>query len=339
MTNDAVALNEIATNERVVEHTDFGRFLIRRPTHRVEAEIETARTRQINKDLQAREVVLDPNGEQKFVPAFLTRGAKAEQLQFHNLWTLENDIAIEEALNRYREVCKELDEAGFEGAWVLDEHLVQLRSDLNRVLGVKADRHADHVSAVAPDLDNLSTLLQLKSDVVLAAFGEARAALRKAGKCAEMDKLLNEADGLHKLCGLYADGVTAQAELVQLRMIEFGLFADTLEARADKAAQVAKVFYCVLDPRTKKQAYGSVAELEADQIDKVAWLLGEVERFERLDSNLSEMEAKKRERFNFLAPLPVRSDKSDALPATETSKPAGDSPEPASTTSTEASAS
>lgn len=333
MMSDTVLLDEIAKNERVIEHPEFGRFIIRRPTHGVEAQIETARTRQINRDLQARDVIEDPiTGERKEVPAFLTRKARADQLRFHGLWTHEDEYMLEEATDRYRDVAFKLEAEGFEGGWKLDEDLNALREKIRSVLGNKADKHKDAIDTVVPYLLTAAEGERPQDQDTGLSYSEARLKLQKVTKKPEMDRLLNEADRLHRLVSLYNEGVKAQAEMVAYRIREISLFSDTLESRADRAAHVAKVFYCTFT-EDHKPVWKTIPDLEKEPSMKLRWLLGEIERFERVEPGETEEDIRRRERFNFLSPYQGTPESSDDSPEAPSSNLDGDSAEKPTTSS------
>lgn len=330
--HDSKILQEIADNARRISHPEFGEFTISRPTNRIQAEIDTARTRSINRDLQAREIVEDPyTGESKEVPAFLTRSAKAEQLRFHGLWTLENETEIERATEAYRNACFDLDAAGYDGVEPLESGLKEVRTELTAILPAK-EKITEAIKVVAPDLNTAIDGPDLTTDAEIEKYGAAREVLRKAGKSFQVDSLLERADNLHKLCGLYRNAVKAQAELVAMRIVELGLFADTLEARADKAAQVAKVFYCT-KTQDGKRPWSSIADLEQEDLEKIHWLLTEIEKFERIDPSATEEDLRRQDRFNFLAHQ--RNVLFGELLGAGKPKPDGDSAKDESTTSTE----
>lgn len=314
--SDAIKLSELALNQRTISDPKYGEFIVRRPTHRIEADIDSARTRQLNRDLQTREMIPDPEtGGQKQVPAYLSRAAKREQLIFHGIWSDNHDFEIQEASEKYQEACYALEMEGFEGAPAMLEELAELRTRLESLVDDPAPvREAIALLTPEPDLE-----------VSLEDFAVARATLQEAGKSRAMDEALGRADRLHKLAGLYRAGVDAQMELFALRITEFSLFADTLEARADKAAQVAKVFYCALDPSTSKPYFKSLADVEDGDLEMVMWLVGQIERFQRLEPGQTEADLERRERYNFLAPSQQVRLVSDVLRAVETSSSDGDS--------------
>lgn len=292
MEKDVLALNEIVQNKRTIEHPQHGTFVIRRPNFNIEAQIKTAEVRQVNADLQLRTVLEDPDrGTTREVPAILTRKARADQLNFHGLWTDKEIADVEEAVDAYREVCAQLEIAGFEGGWVLEEEIEELQTKLRAAVG-----DSELIKDVAPDLLDASTEEE---------FAKARSELSLRAKNPEVDDLLENAARVHRLVALYNKGIKAHADFVVRKVRELELFAETVESRAERAVQVAKVFYCAALPNGERP-WNTTQELMSESTDKVRWLFSEIERFERMDPGESAEESRRKERFNFLLPRQLR---------------------------------
>lgn len=335
MQNDIIVLNQIAVNERVVEHSEYGNFLISRPTHKILADIESYRTRAMNRDLQTRDVIVDPlTGEKQYVPAYLTHQAKAEQLKFHGIWTDEDVTKLEAASTAFRDICAELEKEGFEGVSKVEARVNELRAKAIEILKDKFE--TDEQVREAVDIIFSLPYGAIVEDAE-AKFGAARDTLMKASRTHAMSEVVEAAQSVYKQSMLCRRALQAQAELVALRMREIELFRDTVESRADQAARVAKVFYCTKHPLTKKPYWETIADLEAEPSEKIGWIFEQIEKFERLES-VSEEEQERKDRFNFLRFLwELPSALSDDSPEAEPSKQDGDSPE-TPTVSTELSA-
>lgn len=317
--SDKAIVAEIARNSRIIEHPEYGTYVVRRPTYQVQANIESARARSINMDLQTVQSIEDPaTGDVRQVPAYLTRQSKAEQLKLHGIWGPQHERDLQEAIDKWRSVAEDLDKLGFEGSWVLDTQIQELKKNLSKHTPEKL---APELVVVCPSLDAAFD----DKDERYKAYTAARSTIKKATRSMVVDELLRDADRLQKQLELYGDGLKAQAEMLALRMNELSLFSDTIEARADKAGQVAKIFYCVQDPDTGKAPWRNTNELTDAPSEKVAWLLGEVEKFERLEPEDEGKDPRRKDRFNFLGSLQVPAVPSEDSPEETTSKPDGDS--------------
>lgn len=334
--SDITALNEISKNEREITHPDFGTYVIKRPTHGIESKIEDVRTRQMNKDLQTLEIVEDPEtGDRERVPAFLSRNNKSKMLSAHGTWTVEDDLKVLESEARYREVCLALDEAGFEGGEKLNTEVGELKARLIARLGSPGEGLKEQVEEILPSLEFVKEgdAFYFDEEIIMGRYAKARKEIHEFARSPIVDEILDETDKLHKRVMLYRKGVSANADLVTLRIREISLFADTLEARAENASRKAKVFYCTFNP-TGERSWKSMADLEEEPTLKIRWLLEQIERFERLDFTT---EAGRLNRFNFLQPLPAQSS-SDASQEAEESSSAGESADNEPTSSSEPSA-
>jgi hypothetical protein len=334
---DAKTLNEIATNRRMITSDLFGTFQIIRPTYSVEAQIESARARQINADLQERTAIEDPiTGLAKEVPAFLSRRSKADQLRFHGLWSDEHEQRLEEVAETYRDTALALEGASFESADTLVAGITGIREQLAKNFKSKNLSLEEELLILCPSLDSVFDGTEPVARVE--AYKAARQAVGAAAGSPVVDELLDELDKYQRQLELFRDGVKAQTELFALRINELSLFADTMEARADKAGQLAKVYCCTLDAHTGKCPWKTQAELARQSPKLVPWLLMEIEKFERLEGTdaPSADENKRADRFNFLAALGVFPSASSASsPEEQPSSPDGDSPDTDSESSTE----
>lgn len=315
MENDRTLLDQIARNERVVTHRTFGTYVVRRPTNRVQGLIDTARTRSINKDLQTKDMVVDPEtGKLKAVPAFLTKSSKMKLLAEHGEYTEADEKAILEAEREFREVCKELNDLGFEGTKSL---LADFKTAYQVVLAKVGDKDvSEPLKVIFPmaeefskgvDLYDLSDLPSSSDDK---EFAKAKKAVEKALKDMEVVSMLNEVQKLHKQYGLVLRGLAAQSKLFILRMREMTLFADTVESRADYVSRLNKIFHCTYKIDGNK-AWASQDACDDSNPDLLNWLLTEIEKFERLDPEDPEDTTK--DKFNFLFQLGVTKGHLDEL--------------------------
>lgn len=308
--SDRVLFNEIALNQREVTHKIYGSFIVKRPTNRILSLIETAMTKSSNRDLQAREVVVDPEtGKTKKVPQFLTKNSKMKLLEELGEWSEDDSLAIQEAESEYRRICSELHNAGYIG---LEDLLGKLREVYSFITSKakeknKEDKVQESLAQLFPmkdafELDTSNP--QLPDQVSGEEYIALKKSVEKTLKDIDVVNHLDILDSLHKQYGFYLQGLSAQTNMLILRLREISLFSDTIEARADFAGRLAKVFYCSFTPDLKK-VWESIEDCEDSPQELINWFLSEVERLERLDPAGTEEDLKKRDRFNFLSPLAV----------------------------------
>lgn len=332
--SDEKILNELALNRREITHDVWGSFIIRRPTNAIQSRVATAVTRAYNRDLQTKERVSDPEnpGEFKLIPAFLTKKLKMQLLEEHGDWTDEDKEALDLVEGDYRKACFELDNAGYVGFGSMIREYDDLTDSLESFIGKKKASLAKELETVFPASSGTGT--ETFEGPSVEEFVSARDAIQKATKNLEVLPILDRLTELHKQYTLFLEGAKAQSDLFEIKLREITLFTDTVEARAEKEGQLTKIFECVWTEEEDESPWKNLFACEEEDPDKLAWLLQEVEKFERLDPGEDEDDERKY-RFNFLFPLGVTSTLLDDSHAQRESSTDGESPQEAQNTSTE----
>lgn len=302
-------LDEIATNRREISHERFGDFIIKRPSNRVLSLIDSAKTRSMNKDLQTKEA-LDSGG---YVPAYLTKKSKKRLLQEHGEWTQEDDDAIELAQSEYRLACMELDKTNFESVDMTLAELDEIKSYLLDK-GLDPKKFKKELSILFPGHDDgpSEELAPLQD-----GYDKAKKRVVAALKDVEATRVLDGLDGIHKQYYLIQKGIEAQAKLFLYKTKELSLFSDTVESRAENAGHIAKISNCVYTPE-ENLYFTSPEKCRDSEQDMLAWLLQEVEKFERLDPTMTAEDEVRMNRFNFLFPsVDINASSEDSQDLTE----------------------
>lgn len=303
---DSQLLTEIAANEREVSHPKLGSFLIKRPNHRTFAQIDSARSRAMNADMQTKVSIVDPEtGKSTFAPAYFTRNHKKKVLEQFSEWSEKDEVDITEAEQAYRNACIALDSAGFESTKVvLDAYEVAYKEMVALLGPEKVEKLSAPLGSLFPEtvLDN--TIEGLKT--LSGNYITARSTVEKAARSNDVSALLDRVDVLHKQYDLLLLGMETQTALFMLKLKEITLFADTIESRADKTAQLVKIIHCVLNPITRTPKWSTVDACEEESPELLGWLLNEVETFEKLEEPVAG--EKDPNRFNFLLPLVATSE-------------------------------
>jgi len=330
---DTKILQEMALNRREITHDVWGSFIISRPTNRVLSKIETARTKSLNRDLQTTMTVETDDGT-KEVPAILTRKSKERILRMHQEWTDEDDQELLDATNEYQKVCFELEEAGYRGLDFITEAYDEIHDKFEKKLGDKYEKYLPDVKIVIPTIMDSEPPDTVDEEELTAQYYKAKGRLEKYFKDISLSADFDKLDNLHKQYRLYVKGVVAQTRLYVIKYKEITLYADTAEARADKDGQLTKIVECTKST-DGSPAWASIDEAQEENPDKLAWLLSQIERFERLDPTEKEIDERVRNRFNFLFPLGDTSTLFEKLDAQRKSKEDGESPEDTQKNSTE----
>lgn len=305
--SDRVIFNEIALNKREITHPVYGSFIVRRPTNKILSIIATEVTKSSNRDLQARDIITDPEtGEKKKVPMFLTRSAKMKLLRELGEWTDDDETALLESEAAYRDVCIKLNNENFNG---VHELMAGLKEVYEFIHTKAEDKGA--LEAVKSDINTLFPMRSSFEDFEDndypdapdgKSYGAAKNSVEHALKDLEVVQYLDTLDTLYKQYALYLEGISAQTKMLLSRVRELEMFADTIEARADLAGRIAKVYHCTLTSSEQKP-WRTLDECQDSPQSLVSWLLSEIEKLERIDETASEEDIKRRDRFNFLLPL------------------------------------
>jgi hypothetical protein len=305
MEHDRTILNEIAMNRRVVQHPIYGSFIIKRPTNKIQSLIDTVRTKSLNKDLQTKMMITDPEtGKEKPVPAFFTKKMKHKVLVECGEWTEEDEKELEQADADYRQICRDLNDLGYISVARTLEAYKEIFERVTAIAENKGKNVDAQMEVLFPILDTLKSgdleeipiLPEASDEKEFAAAGQK---LEKTLKDLEVVNLLSTLTDVHKQYVLIMRGLQAQSRMFVIKLKEISLFADTIEARADGAGRVAKVFYCTFREDESK-AWKTLEECEDRDQELLNWLYGQIEKFERLDP--METEETQADRFNFLFP-------------------------------------
>lgn len=317
---DKTLVNEIALNSREVSHPEWGTFIISRPTNRILSDILTARTRSLNRDLQEREKVYDPStGNYKLVPAFLTKQGKRKILEEFGDWTKEDEQELVNLEKEYRDACVALEQEGFEGTAELHEAYQEALETLKELLEKKPEDFEEELPVLFP-MDYEDDSLDPNPE----EYAKARQSVERKAKDIDVVSVLQVVDRLHKQYEYLMKGITAQSQLYVKKVEELTLFADTAESRADKEAQLVKIQRCAKN-LDKSPVWSSVDECQNESPDKLTWLLGEIEKFERLDPSVEKSTSNKANKYNFLFPILGTQEDSEEPQETQESNQDGES--------------
>jgi hypothetical protein len=331
--SDNKILDEVALNRREITHDVWGSFIIKRPTNKIVSKIDTAVTRAYNRDIQTKERIVDEHEPKGFrdVPAFLTRTAKEKILNDYGEWTSEDRTKVAEAEKEYRKACFELDRAGYTTMSALIEEYDELKGALISILGKNAENLEKELAVLVP-IDTPQEAGDYSAPDIK-EFMACRDKVEKAAKDLDAVAILDRLSQLHKQYSLIMKGTQAQADLFAIKVKEISLFTDTVESRSEKAGHIVKIFECTLDEKEQKP-WKTLMDCEDSDPDMLAWLLGQIEAFERLDSTDTSTE-EERNRFNFLFPLGVTSTLLEDSHGQRESKNDGESPQEVQTASIE----
>jgi len=213
--NDLVLENELVRNRRVVEHPILGRIVLSRPTPRMEALIAEERRKQYHKDLRN--------------PDILSRDEIEKEAIRRGIWSKDLNDKLSQLSVRVGELMGVLDKIGY------------------RSLDTLAEEYDETVKNL---LDQFEEGSEAK-DAVRRYFNldaqrntSDRVLITKAAQSTLVDELLEKGETLRIQIELLADLAKVRKELLELQQKQARLFADSIEARADRAEELARIYYC-----------------------------------------------------------------------------------------------
>lgn len=212
---EKVLQDELVRNERIVEHPELGRIRFRRPTPRQERMIADVRGKQYHKDLQNPEILSH---------------AQLEKLAIdRNMWSEEKGERVQELSRRTGELMGILDALEYDS---LDTVSEEYSATFNRLLEIFSEN------------EEIGGAVKAYFDLEGRPVFSDRRAIMAAAPSTEVDDLLEKADGLRTQIELLRELATTRKDLNDLQMEQSRLFMDSIEARADRAEEIAQIYYC-----------------------------------------------------------------------------------------------
>lgn len=225
---EATVADELLRNERIIEHQTFGLVRLKRPTAHQERMIAEVRRKQYQADLKNRDVLSRDEIEQIAVE----RG----------MWSADISDRMTDLTRRVGEAMGILDGIGFKSL----SHLLEgYQTNVTELLGLFAEQ--PEIQDVVRAYYNLDVPQDAKD----------RAKILDSAPSTRVDDLIDQGETLRVQIELLHDMAKVRTELERLRMKETRLFLDSLESRADRAEELARVYYCSTKAATGEPLYPS----------------------------------------------------------------------------------
>jgi hypothetical protein len=301
---DAQLQQELLRNERVVTHPKFGAVRLRRPNPDQERSVGEKRRKQFHADMK------DPD--------ILSRDELETLAIARGMWSATMKERIEDLTTRTGQAIGLLDAIGF-------RDVNSLLADLDKVRASTFEAMAEAPEAT----EALDRYFNLDVEQTTA---DRNVILEQATSSA-VDDLLDRADTLRQQITILLEMATVRKELSDLNMKQAKLFADSLEARADRAEELARIYYCSSLAATGAPLWPTYEAMWLADTDEVTWLIEQMYFFVH---GITEEQMAVLGRFGFLQRLSDTSDSSDDSPAQPQSKPDGEPAESKSNLSSEA---
>jgi hypothetical protein len=323
---DSQLLQEIVTNERIIDHPKLGKIRLVTPTLDLQRKIDTA-TRKRKKYLRmAVDEVLDDNDPSKVtrVPAYKSREALEREYRELGWWTEEQNEELKDLAASVLQRLTELELLGFES----EELIYDTTSDIQEELESLFTEHEEFQEKIWPALQSI---VVLGSD-----YYESEKLLRKEATSTEVDDLLDELVNQHRIYTTFVELLELQTKLLRLQSEYSSLFSDSWQEQLQYFARLAQVFYCTCNHDTGDPLWSSIEAIEQEHdIETVQFVFKELDAFWK---GFTDDVRDKMEKYSFMYGQSVMTKDSEDSPEPQESNEDGDTVEKTPSTSTEVTA-
>lgn len=314
--SDAQRRHELLYNERIIVHPTYGTVRLMRPSPQEELWIAEARQKQYHTDMRTPDVLSHAQLEK----IAIERG----------MWTADMKDRLDELSRKVGEAMIALDAAGFLS---LDELGAQYQAISTKLLDAFAEQ--------SEILDAIHRYLDLDATATLAD----RTAITAAAPSTDIDEWLDEADAVRSQMELLKEFLALRKELDKLQEIQTTIFVDSIESRAQRAENMARLYYCTSkvpegtrsgDAVKGTPIWPTLQGCYASRAEEIEVLLMEYNYFV---NGITDEFKEKLGKYGFIKRQNATSDSSDDSPVLPTSNSDGASVENAPMPSSEAMAS
>jgi hypothetical protein len=305
---ETVLQQELLRNERVVTHPKFGDVRLKRPNPDQERDIANERRRQFHADMKDSSILCRDELE----TLAIARG----------MWSPGMRERIEELTVKTGRAMGILDAIGFRS---VEKVLASFEKAQQRAMALF------EAAEISEAIDPITRYFNLDLPVDPAD----RKLLTELATTTEVDDILDEADQLRSQVTILLDMQGIRKELTDLTLKQSKLFADSLESRADRAEELARVYYCSLSLETGKPLWPTFDAMWKAEPEEVTWLIEQMYFFL---NGITEEQQEVLGRFGFLQRLSDTSESYGDSPVQPQSKPDGELADSSTSPSSEASA-
>ena len=294
LNDDAILLEEIARNEKIVVHPHFGAIRLRRPTPKIERQISEVRGKEYHRALR------DPD--------VLSRAQLEKIARDRGMWSNEQQERLEQLQTRVGELMGVLMIIGYDTPETLSNKFYGAYERLEELF--KDDEEA---------LAALGRYFDLNLERGEAA--DYKILMTRAGST-EVDDLLHEGDECRTEIRVLKQFSEARQELEQLRAEHTNLVKDSVEARAEQSERLAHIYFCTSNAETGKPLWPTIDDLWDAVPSHVEFLLSEIFYFSH---GISDLQRGLLEKHAFMPRVRDSEEQSDDSPAHPTPKSGGES--------------
>lgn len=301
---DKILEHELLTNQRTVYHSQLGHVVIKRPTPAVEIKIGEERRRIYHQDLKNEDV--------------LTTKEVERILEKRGIWNKDMSERMQELTTQSAQMISRLTAAGFDNVTTYYTEVLDTHEELLAKMG------EEHLEAITR-IFNMDSALDAKTLKTLTEEAESSTVL----------DLIEQAQELRRQGELLRDFNNIKNELAEITELHAHFFGDTIEARAQRAERMARVYYCVRKS-DGSPLWDTLDDMWNSDPELVAWVSAQLYYFEY---GITEEYARVLQNHGFMERVSDTGLSSDDSQDHPTSNSDGESPEPQQTDSSELEAS
>lgn len=294
---EAVLEQELFYNERTIEHPTFGQVCLRRPTPAQERLISEARRKQYHSDLKDDAILSKDEIEAIAVRRGMWSPTLTQKIQ---------DLTVDAG-----RLAATLDAFGFESMEVLLKDYDQTVSDLLDLYEEEEEVRA----AILRYFSMADDAASLTSD---------RSAILDAAPSTVVDDLVERGEAQKDQIRALEAMFKFRQELNELQVKQARLYVDSLESRADRAEELARIYYCCTQKDSGAPLWPTFADIWNCKAEDMEILVLELAYFV---NGISQEYRDKAQKYGFLPRLASMRRSSESSPGQPQSNSDGESQE------------
>jgi len=247
---DTILLNQIVDNEHIITHPTFGKVRLRRPTPRMEKLIAEERRKQYHSDIRDPEI-LSKSQLQKF----------AEE---RGIWSTDKDDNYNRLVTRMGELMGLLESLKYSSVENVIHEYYDKVEKLTEIFGEDSE--------VVPVIDRYYDLdmEQNNDDVKL---------IREEAPNTTVDDLVDELHTLRTQITILQELAKVRKSLSELQNIRAELFVESIESRAERAEEYARLYYCTEKEEDASRLWASFDDIWDTKPEDLGVLITEMYYF------------------------------------------------------------
>lgn len=238
--------NELILNERIVSHPSIGLIKLVRPTPRKQALVSDYRRKQQHGDIKKRQ-----NGEDIYFHAELEKMGHE-----FGIWTEEDQEALEEVTSELGSLMGQLDISGFEDG-------VELLNNFHD----STLRLANFFTEENPAWEAVQEFSKIDGGSL-----KLKDLIKKHATTTEVDDLLELIDAYRMQFDNLKQMGDQKKKWIELQKKYTNHFKDSIEKRADRAEELATIYYCCVNAETEKPLWPTIEQMLDANEETIVWL-------------------------------------------------------------------